>query len=105
MNNEVAIITSEIIALNFDLQLPENEDEKLFALMRERLIDRLNYLLDHDFEKLLWILYRIDVDEQLVKTTLANSPGKPATELLADLIIQRQIKKAETRIKYRSGEL
>ena len=105
MNNEVEFITAEIIALNFDLQLPENEDEKLFSLMRERLIDCLNYLLNHNFEKLLWILYRIDVDEQLVKNTLAGNPDKPASELLADLIIQRQIKKAETRIKYRSGEL
>src|SRR5581483_8535807 len=102
MNNEVALITSEIIARDFDFQLPEQADN-LFAQMRERLVDKLNYLLDHDFEKLLWILYRIDVDEKLVKTTLANNPNNATAELLADLIIQRQIKKAETRIKYRSG--
>ena len=105
MNNEVALITSEIIARNFDLQLPENEDEKLMALLRERLIDRLSYLIDHDFEKLLWILYRIDVDEKLATATLATNPNTPSAVLLADLVIQRQIKKAETRIKYRKGEL
>ncbi len=104
MSTELEKITVDIIQQNFNLEIPEDDKEN-FRRFKELLTDKLSFLLDHDFEKLLWILYRIDVDEKLVTTTLAANPDKPAAEILADLIIQRQMKKAETRIKYRKGDI
>lgn len=104
MNTEWQKTTIAIIQQNFNLEISDADKEN-FIRFRELLIDKLSFLLNYDFEKLLWILYRIDVDEQLVKTALASNPEKPAAEILADLVIQRQMKKAETRIKYKSGNL
>lgn len=104
MNTELERITIEIIQQNFNMELPE-ADRNNFIHFRELLIEEISFLLNHNFEKLLGILYRIDVDEQLVKTTLADNSGKPAAEIISDLIIQRQMQKAVTRIKYRKGEI
>ena len=37
-------------------------------VLRIKLIEVISYLMDHNFEKLLLILYRIDVDEEKAKT-------------------------------------
>jgi hypothetical protein len=89
-------ISQEILARNFDLEIPDD-----FKLFREELIRRLDYLINRDFEKLLWILYRIDVKEQLVKDVLSDKENLNPAETLADLIIQRQLQKAQTRLKYK----
>lgn len=100
--NEVEKITAELVQRHFDLPA-ENDTAFSLEQIRAALIEKLNFLLDHDFEKLLWILYRIDVSEQKAKAALAEKSDQPPAEVLADLIIQRQLQKAETRLKYRSG--
>lgn len=66
-------------------------------MLRNKLIEVISYLIDHNFEKLLLILYRIDVDEEKAKTLLSKNLPSAAPEILADLIIQRQIKKEEVK--------
>ncbi len=100
--NEVDKFTAQIVQRHFDLPVPDDAALSLEQI-REALIEKLNFLLDHDFEKLLWILYRIDVSEQKAKEALADKSGQPPARVLADLIIQRQMQKAETRLRYRSG--
>jgi hypothetical protein len=101
MESELEKITSEIIIRNFDLEeIPS--DENLLEKIRALLIDKIDFLLNHDFEKLLWILYRIDVSEEKAKQALALQSEKKSSELLADLIIERQMEKAKTRMKYKS---
>lgn len=55
-------------------------------------------LMDQDFERLMQVLYRIDVSEE--KTKLAFAASNPANEL-AKLIIERELQKVETRKKYK----
>jgi hypothetical protein len=100
--NEVEKITAEMVHRHFDLPAQIDAATSLEKI-REALIEKLNFFLDHDFEKLLWILYRVDVSEQKAKAALAEKSDHPPAEVLADLIIQRQLQKAETRLKYRSG--
>lgn len=84
--------------LNSYLDCPASDnDEKTFRKARELLIDRISLLLDHDYEKLLWLLYRIDVDEGKAKSTLAANPNQPPAEVIADLIIERLLQKAKSR--------
>ena len=78
-----------------------NEHENLEAL-KKLLISRIEELAQNDMEKLLWILYRIDVSEKKLKAALANAPPEDFSKTVADLIIERQIQKDETRRK--SGE-
>ena len=84
------------------LPATNNEEEKLRAF-RLLLIRRLDELLQRDFEKLKWILYRIDVSEKKLSAALENSDQDAAT-VMADMIIQRQIEKAESRKKFGGNE-
>jgi hypothetical protein len=101
MNFELEKITSEIIQRNFDLE-EISSNENLLEKIRALLIDKLEFLLNNNFEKLLWILYRIDVSEEKAKQALALQSEKRPAEILADLIIERQIEKAKTRQQYKS---
>ena len=58
----------------------------------------IRMMIDRDFQKLLNMLYRIDVDEQ--KTKIAFTNDDPAISL-AELIIERELKKVETRKRYK----
>lgn len=94
-------IAAEIILQHFFPEEIPQEHERLKTI-RKLLIDKINFLLDHDFEKLLWILYRIDVSEEKARSALAGDSGRTPSEVLADLMIERQLKKAETRLKFRA---
>ncbi len=80
----------------------DNGEEK-FRAFRQLLIQRIEELIQRDFEKLKWILYRIDVSEKKLNEALQNSETDAAT-VMADLIIQRQIEKAESRKKFGDNE-
>ena len=78
------------------------EDER-FHELRKVLIRRIEELIEKDVEKLKWILYRIDVSEKKVHEALATNAQLHYPDLLADLIIERQIEKARTRASFNEG--
>ncbi len=59
----------------------------------------VQHLLDHDFERLLNALYRIDVSEEKVKQAMASEANVAGQ--IAGLIIAREMQKVVTREKYR----
>ncbi len=67
----------------------------------EKLVPIISHLLDHDFQRLLQIMYRIDIDEAKLKSALADI--KPAKEI-SRLIIERELQKVKTRLYYRSQQ-
>ncbi len=93
-------LCNSLVVKDFKLdegQYPAPHD---YEELRDRVSRMVSVLLDEDFEKLLLILYRIDVSEVEVKKTLAmGNPGEIASNL-ADLILDREMKKVETRKKY-----
>ncbi len=80
-----------------------NSDDEKFRAFRQVLIQRIDELIHRDMEKLKWILYRIDVSEKKLSESLKNSEADAAT-IIADMIIQRQIEKAESRKKFGEQE-
>ena len=56
---------------------------------KEKLIDYLNEFINHDFSKVVQLLYRIDVSEAKLKKVLHDNPYEDAAGLIADLIIER----------------
>ena len=96
MQSDIEKITSGLLQQNFDLQEFE-EGEGSFHKMRLLLVKKIDFLLDNDFEKLLQILYRIDVDENKAKTALTKKADLKPSEVLADLVIHRLMDKAKTR--------
>lgn len=72
-----------------------------FCNMLEMLAQHINRLVQSNFNMLLALLYRVDVDEDKVRTELKN-PGKEETagHVIARLIIERQNEKLKWRKKY-----
>jgi len=70
--------------------------------IKGRLTSAVNYLIETDFARLCQLLYRVDVDEKLLKETLSGSDEPPA-EIIAHLLLERQKQKVALRAKYSMG--
>jgi hypothetical protein len=85
--------------------LPASTDnEERFKALRSLLIRRIEELAEKDMEKLMWILYRIDVSEKKLHETMQQTPPDKFGSTIADLIIERQLKKIETRKQFGGKE-
>lgn len=71
---------------------------------KQSLVDKVNELLQHDFQKLVFLLYRIDIDEDKLKGLLNQHAGEDAAVIITDLIIERQIQKIRSREQFRPKE-
>jgi hypothetical protein len=91
--------------MNELLQIKEQlEKEAGIALpedWKQTFIAYINHLADTDLEKLLYLLYRIDVNENKIKQLLEGKSGNDAGALIAQAIIERQLEKVESRKKYK----
>ena len=65
----------------------------------------INHLINTDFEKLVFLLYRIDVSEQKIKTLLDNTTALNAAELIAQAIIDRLEEKKNSREQYKQDRV
>jgi hypothetical protein len=68
--------------------------------IKQQLVNCINYLLVHDFARLVQTLYRIDVNENKLKQLLQDQPQTDAAVLIADLLIQRQEEKIKTKSSF-----
>lgn len=75
--------------------LPENLPQG--APFHKLLSEKINELIIHHFEELIRILYRLDIDEKKLKEILATNIDEDAGVLIAEMVIEREQKKAETR--------
>lgn len=69
------------------------------AEIKEHLILYINHLLLHDFNKLVQILYRVDVNEQKLKELIKLNQSTDTAIIITELLIQRQ----EEKVKAREG--
>ena len=72
--------------------------------LKQALSTHVNYLINHDFEKLVNSLYRIDVNEEKMRYLLEQTEGENAASLIAELIIERQLQKMESRQQNKSED-
>ena len=67
--------------------------EKTFSELEQLgpsdLIIYINDCIQHDFNKLVQLLYRIDVSEEKLKYILQLNPNEDAAKLIAAVIIER----------------
>ena len=90
MNTDIDIMLNEIFP----------DDKELMTATKVRLEELINHLLNNDFEKLINILYRIDVREEKLKVLLKENADKNASSIIADLVIERQIQKIKSRQQF-----
>ncbi|MEN9600311.1 MAG: hypothetical protein RL596_2635 [Bacteroidota bacterium] len=73
------------------------------ALSKAELIHTIDYLIANDFEKLVYALYRIDVNEAKIRDFLFNRADEHSAALIADAIIARQVEKKIAKEKYKQA--
>ena len=81
------------VAMQFGLQL----NDKDYVAARLLLATKINELVLKDFDRLLGILYRIDVSEKRITDLLKAFPKQDAGLLIADLMIEREVEKIKSR--------
>jgi len=91
-----------ILKIARELGLDEAENNKQFD--KQLLAGKINELIQNDFERLVSILYRVDVNETKLKQVLQNNPGTDAGLIIADLMIERQEEKARSRSQFRQPD-
>lgn len=64
---------------------------------RDQLEAYINELIQHDFPKLVELLYRVDVNEKRLKELLSLHIDTNSATLIADLLIERQLQKRDWR--------
>jgi hypothetical protein len=72
--------------------------------MKQQLIIHINDLLLNDFQKLIHILYRVDVNENKLRKLLQLNPQTDAAVIIADLLIERQQQKIKTKESFRRND-
>jgi hypothetical protein len=83
------LINSELgIELSADISIDE---------LRQELALHIDKLIESDFNRLLSILYRIDVNENKLRNILKENPDSNASLIIADCIIERQLQKIKSR--------
>ncbi|NOT52526.1 MAG: hypothetical protein HOP10_14750 [Chitinophagaceae bacterium] len=85
-----------LIKQSFNIELPGNIS---MEELKEKLLVHINYLIQSDFEKLVFLLYRVDVNEKTLRTLLAQKKGEDVAPYIADLVIERQLQKMQSRKK------
>ncbi len=78
--------------------------ESNYAFNKQLLIEKINELVAHDFQKLFSILYRMDVSEVKLRALLRDNPGIDAGVLIADLMIEREAQKIKSREAFRKKD-
>jgi ribosomal protein S3AE len=77
------------------------DDEDLVTVMSYRIKE----LMARDFETLMSMMYRLDIDELKIKAALSpHNPAEPSVSL-AKIIIERQKKRMDTKRKYTQPSL
>ena len=90
-----------ILRQSLGIDLPENIS---FELLKERLSSHINFLIQSDFQKLVSILYRVDVSESKLKHLLKENQGLDTANIITDLIIERQLQKIKSRQEHRNDK-
>lgn len=80
--------------LKFSKNISQN-DLKIY------LQNTIAWYLEYNFQGLVNIFYRLDIHEQKFNTIINQMVGDELTSSLADLVLEREMQKAKTRLAYR----
>ncbi len=85
----------------FKLEIKNISYDELKVILAEK----INGWINHDFSKLIHVLYRIDVSEAKINQLLKDNKTSYAADILADLIIERQLEKLNSKREFPTKDL
>jgi hypothetical protein len=83
------------LATAFNISLVSSQSAWL-----SQLAAAVNHLIQTDFNGLVNILYRLDVSEARLKEVLRQQPDTDAGELIANMMVERQLRKMADRERF-----
>jgi hypothetical protein len=95
--HEQSLVSAINDSLGIELKKDINADQ-----LADLLAGHINDLIDRDFNKLVNLLYRIDVNESKLRQML-NENAHDAGRIIAGLIIERQLQKIASRESFRNN--
>ncbi|MFK7951829.1 MAG: hypothetical protein AB8B73_03210 [Ekhidna sp.] len=102
--NEVTLVNRSYQLIRKDLGLEEKleigEGNSTFDWLVMYLEKQINYLLDHDFNRLINSMYRIDIPDHRVNELLHSSKQGELALNIAKAIVEREKQKVLTRMNY-----
>jgi hypothetical protein len=101
MNNLLNFSIMDVNTLLQTLQTPLHPNKK--KALYSQLEEYINYLITNDFQRLVQLLYTVDVNEQKLKIVLQQQPERDAAAVITELLVQRQEEKAQTRQQFKEG--
>jgi hypothetical protein len=90
-------------AISFRFELTKTGDLPIDELKRV-LTARIFDLLERNLERLLSILYRVDLNQKKLDEIFLNRTKEEIAEKIAEAVIKRQLQKIETRKLYKDRE-
>ena len=81
-----------------------NLQDEGHSFFKEQLSQVINDLIVHDFDRLVHILYQLDIPEQKLKQMLSTGENENAGTVISELIIQREIEKLKSREQFKREE-
>jgi hypothetical protein len=99
MNDEQTLV--EMLNNDLTIQLPARID---LDEIRVRLASFVKQWIESDFQRLVNLLYRVDVNENKLRSILNEKLGEGADMIIANLIIERQFEKIKTRKAQRNND-
>ena len=87
-----------LVEVSKELGIIVNENDHSFG--KQLLVKKIDELINNDFQKLVLILYRMDVSEVKLKQLLNENVGWNAALIIADLMMERQTEKIRSRQQF-----
>ncbi len=91
--------SNELIIKEFELASPDADAPNEKALF-QMLCDRISWLIEHNMEYLMSLLYRNDVLERKIQDALLPGNPDPANVALAKLVMERQRQRLATKKQF-----
>jgi hypothetical protein len=97
VNEELIKLVNKEMAIELPVQISMEE-------IKEKLSAHINRLIQQNFEQLINLLYRIDINEARIKSLLQMQAGTNAGDIIAQLIIERQLQKIRSRRQFKTDD-
>jgi hypothetical protein len=98
MNEDSSSVENLVVRLCQSSSAIEKEDWK------KRLVAAVNELLVHRFDQLVFLLYKVDVNEKKLKQLLKENPSEDAAVIITNLLLQRQEEKEKSRQAFKKND-
>jgi hypothetical protein len=84
-----------------DFEMDEAEMMSTFSALQEKIRTVIQHLLTSQPERLLNLMYRLDIDENKFRFAIHNALEESVAQQLTELVLERELQKVYWRNKYK----